>query len=118
MSARRIAVALDAIAALALLTLLLLINSDIASRNLFDAPIRGVTEIASLAVPVMLFCAIPGLVARGELIQSETLLGIIARHCVVGARGLHVGFFVAGGCLLIGVALAAIPNFMRALSIA
>jgi len=111
---RRITEGLAWLSALAIASLVALINSDIISRTLFDLPIRGVTEIVSISIPSLVFLAVAELCVAGGLIRA----GILSRWFdprshVVGAA-LETVFHVIAAMLASSLFIATWPNFLRA----
>ncbi|MGR8919416.1 MAG: TRAP transporter small permease subunit, partial [Gammaproteobacteria bacterium] len=90
------------------------INLDIGGRALFDRPLRGVTEVASLAIPVMVFLALPGLVIDDALIRAGVLSRWLARGGRRFAAGLGASFRVVELVLLAAVLAATGPWLLRA----
>ena len=73
-SGHGLTLALARLSALCILGLVLLINADVVSRTLLSAPLRGVTELASLSIPTILFLAAAHLLVTGRLIRADLLL--------------------------------------------
>ena len=66
--------------ALFLLGLTILINTDILSRNLFNEPFRGVTELVVFSMILIVFLQLPDVVRTNRLIRSDGVLTALAAH--------------------------------------
>lgn len=100
--------------ALLVLSLALLINSDILSRLFFNHPLKGVAELVELAIVVIVFVQLPLTVATGGLVRaSELHLRIGQRHPCL-ARAMTLVFEATGAVLLGLLAWALWPKFTEA----
>ena len=77
-----------------------LIVADVASRTLFDTPLRGVPEVVSLIIPGIVFLALGYLFAQDKLIASSVLLSRLQAYSP--STGAYLQFIF----LLIGTAIA------------
>ncbi len=102
------------LAAALLAALVLTIMADVVARMLFDQPLRGVTEFASLAVPALTFLAAPWLAGSDGLIRA----GLLSRWLEGGGRHFRAGFDLSFStiALLLSAAIAAAtaPWLLRA----
>ena len=53
---------------------MLLINSDVLGRNLFNAPVRGVTELVSLSIVGIVFLQLADTLHSGRFTRADVLL--------------------------------------------
>ncbi len=97
--------------ALLLGSLVLLINLDIISRTFFSGSLTGVTEIVALAIPVMVFLAVPHQVSCGSLIRNNYFLGKEEGNFVLD-------FFsnILTAIVSFGIALATTPLLLSAIT--
>ena len=113
-SARWIAASLVNLAALVIVAIALLVNADISSRVLFDRPLRGVSEIISISMPVTVFLVLAWSSLSGGLIRA----GLLARwfdprtHPV--GMVLEVAFAATATLLSGAISFATWPWLMRA----
>src|SRR5690606_293444 len=63
-----------------------LICADILGRELFDRPIRGVTEIVSLSLVASVFLQLAFAVHRDRLTRAEVLLGPLDANAPKASR--------------------------------
>ena len=93
--------ALNILAALAIASIVLLINLDVFARFIFTKPIRGVVELVALSIPATVFLSLPLVKLRNRLIRAEVFADKLAP--------LAPGFTAALDCLftLIAVGLTA-----------
>ncbi|HJP35619.1 MAG TPA: TRAP transporter large permease subunit, partial [Gammaproteobacteria bacterium] len=92
-------------AALLIVVIVILITVDVVSRSLFEAPIRGVTELVSLFIPAIVFLALGQLFVDDNLIRSEVLLRLLERRSAAAAQSLQCLFHIVGGLIGLGIAL-------------
>ena len=94
--------------------LMLVINVDVLSRFLFNAPIQGVAEIVELSIVGIVFLQISDAVRAGRLTRSDGLyLQILKRRPLIG-RVLGVVFDLAGSAFFIFILLGAVPRLIEA----
>ena len=94
--------------------LMVLINIDVLSRYLFNAPIQGVTEVVELSIVGIVFLQISDAVRAGKLTRSDGLyLQILKRRPKLG-HILGVFFDVAGAGFFSCILLGAIPRLVEA----
>ncbi|WP_238368447.1 TRAP transporter small permease subunit [Mesobacterium pallidum] len=65
---------ISAFGGIVVLLLMVLIGADILGRTLFNAPVRGVAEIASLAIVAVVFLQLPQAIRSGRMLRSDGLL--------------------------------------------
>ena len=75
--ARWIAASLVNLAALVIVAIALLVNADISSRVLFDRPLRGVSEIISISMPVTVFLVLAWSSLSGGLIRARIIGALV-----------------------------------------
>ena len=84
-----IAIVANVSGAFVLLALVATMNVDILSRNLFNAPFRGVVEVVIFSLALIVFLQLPDVVRTGRLTRSDGFLGVLRHHMpqVGGAMG-------------------------------
>ncbi len=100
---------MNAIGTLWILMLMVLINADVIGRDLFGAPVRGVTEIVSLSIVGIVFMQLADTLRSGRFTRAEVLLGPLERARPRLARALQGVFHVFGALLLAVLAAASWP---------
>jgi TRAP-type C4-dicarboxylate transport system permease small subunit len=73
----KIAILANVSGALVLLALVAVMNVDVVSRNLFNAPFRGVVEIVIFSLALIVFLQLPDVVRTGRLTRSDGFLGLL-----------------------------------------
>ena len=92
--------ALNVVGTILIVALMLLIGADVASRNLFAAPIAGVPELVSLSIVAIVFLQVPQALRAGRFTRSEAVLGAIRAARPRLARRMEIGFDLAAIALL------------------
>ncbi len=92
--------AMNAIGTIWILVLMVLINSDVIGRDLFRAPVRGVTEIVSMSIVGIVFMQLANTVHTGNLTRTEVLLGYLQRRRPRVARALQGLYHSVGAALM------------------
>ncbi len=72
-----IAIIANVSGAFVLLTLVAIMNVDVVSRNLFNAPFRGVVEVVIFSLALIVFLQLPDVVRTGRLTRSDGFLGLM-----------------------------------------
>lgn len=71
-----IAIIANVSGAFVLLALVAIMNVDVVSRNLFNAPFRGVVEVVIFSLALIVFLQLPDVVRTGRLTRSDGFLGL------------------------------------------
>lgn len=98
---------LNALGTLWILALMLLINADVLGRDLFNAPVRGVTELVSLSIVGIVFLQLADTLHSGRFTRADVLLDRLKRNTPVGAALLQAAFHAVGACLMAVILWAA-----------
>ena len=86
--------ALNGVGTLWLLGLLLLINADVFSRNLFNLPISGVIEMIEISMVAIVFLQLGDATRVGRLTRSDGFYGLLLeRRPRIGAAFGMVSLF-------------------------
>lgn len=75
-----VAIAANVSGAFVLLALVAVMNVDVISRNLFNAPFRGVVEVVIFSLALIVFLQLPDVVRTGRLTRSDGFLGVLHHH--------------------------------------
>jgi TRAP-type mannitol/chloroaromatic compound transport system permease small subunit len=94
-----------------------LINADVIGRDLFAAPVRGVTEIVSMSIVGIVFMQLADTLRAGKLTRAEVLLGTLQRRWPRAARRLQGVFHSVGAVLLAIICVASWPPLVEAVRI-
>jgi len=95
---------LNALGTLWIVALMLLVNSDVLGRELFDTPVRGTTELVALSIVGIVFLQLADTLASGRLTRADVLLDRQKRTTPWLAALLQALYHLVGA-LLMGVIL-------------
>lgn len=105
--------ALNATGTLVVLALVILINSDVVSRNLFNAPFKGTYEMVQFLMVMIVFLQLPDVIRINRLTRSDGFLAILADRRP-GAARLCARVIDAASCVFMGlIAYAIWPELQR-----
>lgn len=105
---------LNGIGSALIFALVVMINLDIGSRFLFNAPISGVTELVELSIVAIVFLQIGDAVRAGRLTRSD---GLYSRMCEKYPRLGHIlgaVFDIGGAIFFVTIVVGGIPRFIDA----
>jgi len=94
--------------------LMVMINLDVISRFLFNAPIDGVTELVELSIVAIVFLQLGDAVRAGRLTRSDGLFSRLMNSRPRIAHRLGAAFDIAGALFFIAIILGSIPRFLDA----
>ncbi|MCL6607163.1 MAG: TRAP transporter small permease subunit [Geminicoccaceae bacterium] len=103
-----------ALGSLLVLALVLLVDADILGRELFAAPVRGVSELLALAIVAILFLQLPETLRAGRLARSELLLDRLRTARPRLAHALEAVIHAIGAVLFLLLAIAVAPSLAEA----
>lgn len=105
---------LNGIGTVLIFALMIMINLDVFSRFLFNAPIDGVTELVELSIVAIVFLQISDAVRAGRLTRSDGLYSrILKRHPIVG-HCMGLVFDLAGALFFVAILLGSMPRLIEA----
>ena len=110
----RLIAALNAVGTAWIFVLLLLANADVLGRELFNAPVRGVTEIMALSIVGIVFLQLAHTLWTGRMTRSDSLLDKLAKRHPRGRAFLLFLFHAAGLVVMAFVCWACIGPFLEA----
>lgn len=91
---------LNALGTLWIVALMLLINADVVGRNLFNAPVRGVTELVALSIVGIVFLQLADTLHSGRFTRADVLLAGLKRRRPVFAARLQALYHLVGAGLM------------------
>ena len=110
----RFVAGLNSVGGVLIFGLVIMINLDIFSRFLFNAPIDGVTELVELSIVAIVFLQLADAVRNGRLTRSDGLYTKIkARNPRLG-HILGAFFDLAGAAFFMTLIAGSIPRFIDA----
>jgi len=108
-----VAAFLNGLGTLAIIGLMVLINTDIGGRVIFNAPVRGVPEMVSLSIVGIVFLQLGHTLRKGRLTRSEALSNFLNRRNPRFSAFLD-GMFNLTGLTLLGIlAYSSWPLFVK-----
>ena len=108
---------LNALGTLWIVALMLLINADVLGRNLFNAPVRGVTELVALSIVGIVFLQLADTLHSGRFTRADVLLDRLKRTRPVLAARLQALYHLIGAALMAVILWAAWSPLMEAIRI-
>jgi len=94
--------------------MVVLINLDVFSRFLFNAPINGVTELVELSIAAIVFLQLADAVRAGRLTRSDGLYSRLQSRHPRYAHGLGAVFDIAGALFFVIIIIGSIPRLVDA----
>ena len=107
---------LNALGTLIIIALMVLICSDVISRNLLGTSLPGVIELAQLGIVSIVYLQIADTLKSGKLIRSDALMRKLVNAFPRVALLLNIIFDAAGALLFYFLAKGAIDRFIKAWS--
>lgn len=92
----------NGIGTLLVIFLMVSINADVLGRLIFNAPISGVTELASMSIVAIVFLQVAHCLATNQVVRSETLLVKLQQ------RSPRLGVCMDAFCYALGAVLMAL----------
>lgn len=105
---------LNGIGTLWIFLIMLLINTDVLLRFLFNAPIDGVTEIVEVSIAGIVFLQLADAIRAGRLTRSDGLFNRIKANKPVLGQWMDIFFDVCGALFFIAILSGAVPTFIEA----
>lgn len=97
---QRLGKVLNALGTLWIIALMVLINSDVLGRNLFNAPVRGVTELVALSIVGIVFLQLADTLHSGRFTRADVLLVRLKETRPVFAARLQALYHLVGAALM------------------
>ncbi len=94
--------------------LVVMINLDVFSRFLFNAPIDGVTELVELSIVAIVFLQLPDAIRAGRLTRSDGLYCRIQKSHPRLGSAMGAFFDLAGAVFFITIIMGSVPRFVDA----
>ena len=97
---QRVGQVLNALGTVWIIGLMVLINADVLGRNLFSAPVRGVTELVALSIVGIVFLQLADTLHSGRFTRADVLLQSLKQRRPVFAARLQAVFHLVGAGLM------------------
>lgn len=107
-------VALDALAALVVLAMVAIVNTDVFGRWLFNLPLAGALEMTEMGVVAAVYLALAHCIATGRITRSDGLLTFLDRRRPKFGEGLRLLFNLSGVVVLLFIAYGQYPRLIDA----
>lgn len=114
---QRVGRVLNALGTLWIIALMLLINADVLGRNLFQAPVRGVTELVALSIVGIVFLQLADTLHSGRFTRADVLLDRLKRTRPALAARLQALYHLIGAGLMGVILWAAWRPLVESISI-
>ena len=108
---------LNALGTVWIIALMLLINTDVLGRNLFSAPVRGVTELVALSIVGIVFLQLADTLHSGRFTRADVLLAQLKQNRPVFAARLQALYHLIGAGLMGVILWAAWQPLVEAIRI-
>lgn len=110
----RFVAGLNSVGGILIFALVVIINLDILSRFLFNAPIDGVTELVELSIVAIVFLQLSDAVRNGRLTRSDGLYSKIKDKNPRVGHMFGVFFDLAGAAFFLTLVAGSVPRFIDA----
>lgn len=109
-----IAMAANVLGTLVVLALVVIVNTDVVSRGVFNAPFRGSVEVVQFSMALIVFLQLPDVVRVNRLTRSDGLLTVLGDRRPAAAAWLSRIIDGVSAVLMALVAYAMWPEFVDA----
>lgn len=99
---------------LVVLALVVVVNTDVIARGVFNAPFRGSVEVVQFSMVLIVFLQLPDVVRVDRLTRSDGLLVLLAGKYPAAGRWLTRGINMISAVLMALIAVAIWPEFIEA----
>jgi TRAP-type C4-dicarboxylate transport system permease small subunit len=110
----RFVAGLNSVGGVLIFALVVIINLDVFSRFLFNAPIDGVTELVELSIVAIVFLQLADAVRNGRLTRSDGLYSKIKEKSPRAGHLLGAFFDLAGAAFFVTLIAGSVPRFIDA----
>ena len=107
---------LNGFGALGIVGLMLMVNTDVFSRLLFNKPLPGTVEIVSIAIVAIVFLQLPDCLRAGRIMRSDALLRRLIVKRPRLACWLELIYYLVGAGLFATITIASVPRLTDALA--
>jgi TRAP-type C4-dicarboxylate transport system permease small subunit len=105
---------LNSVGGALIFAMIVMINLDVFSRFLFNAPIDGVTELVELSIVAIVFLQLSDAVRNGRLTRSDGLFSKIREKNPRLGHVMSIIFDLAGAVFFVTIISGSIPRFIEA----
>lgn len=108
------AMAANVLGTLVVLALVVIVNTDVVARGVFNTPFRGSVEVVQFSMALIVFLQLPDVVRVNRLTRSDGLLSVLGNSKPLVARWLSKVIDSVSAVLMALVAYAIWPEFIEA----
>lgn len=105
---------LNTVGSLLIAMLVILVNTDVIGRSVFNAPLSGVPEIVSLTIVAIVFLQVAYTVQQGQLTRSDALLMTLGKRFPTLKLMIEALFNMTATVLVAFLLSASYPFFLKA----
>ena len=106
--------ALNVVGTLLIFAIMVLVNTDVIGRSVFNAPVSGVPEMVSLSIVAIVFLQIAQAFRKGRLTRTDAIPNAIKSRAPRLHAVLELVFAIAAIALIWQLLSASQPLFMKA----
>lgn len=106
--------ALNSVGTAWIFLLMLIINADVFSRVLFNAPIDGVAELVALSIVGIVFLQLGDTVRAGRLTRSDGFFNRVVQRKPRLGMLLSIFYDLCGAAFFIAILIGSVPYFVDA----
>lgn len=92
---------------------MLIVCTEVAARNLFNAPFFGVPELLKMTIVAIVFLQLPYAVLQGRMIRSDVFLEAVSRRSAAWGRRLNTVHMICGALFLGAIVWGVWPQFIE-----
>ena len=104
--------ALNSVATLWILVLMVVVNADVVGRTGFNSPIPGVAEFGRLSIVGIIFLSLAHALREGRITRADSLLRSLERRAPRLAASIEAFFALAGTALFAVLFYGSYPFFV------
>lgn len=108
---------MDAIGALIVLGMMVIVNIDVFGRWLFDAPLSGTLELTEMGIVAVVYLQLARTIRAKRLTRSDTFLNFLAKMKYQATnQSLHLIFNLTGASVFLIISYGQLPRLIDAWS--
>ncbi len=108
-----IAISANAVGTLVVLALVMVVNYDMAARNLVNAPFNGAVEVVQFSMVLIVFLQLPDVVRVNRLTRSDGFLVVVGGRHPWLARWLRRAINLISAIFMMLIAITIFPEFLK-----
>lgn len=103
--------ALNSVATLWILVLMVVVNADVVGRTVFTSPLPGVAEFGRLSIVGIIFLSLAHALREGRITRADSLLRTLEQRTPRLAAAMEACFAIAGAALFAVLFYGSSPFF-------